>query len=746
MRLNIHNRLALVLWGAALSAFCVAGIGLALYQGYTQENRARELMQPYAQMVTVGVDAAVAFEDSGRAQEILDTLRANPGILEADLYLVNGKLLARFSRQPDAMPRPAPTIADGVYLEDGMVELVQELPRGARLRLSMSRDQFTRQTYQALWLFGAGVLVLLLITLAQLAVLRRTIVRPIATLMEATEHVRVRADYTQRMPAASDDEVGRLGQNFNAMMEAIQARENDLRRLGAFQRAILDNIAHGIISTSPDGFVTSLNPAAERLLGYSADEVVGKRTPELWHDPSEISRYAAVLSEELQENVQPGFEVFSIRPRRNLAEENEWTYIRKDGARIPVILSVTALRDEQEQVTGFVGLAYDLSERKHSQHQLRLLSFALDQVQETILLMGEEDPRFLYVNQSAAITLGYSREELVGGMGVFDIDPDWTAESWNTFWRELGVRRQMQFESRHRSRDGHAFPVEVTGNYFEFDGKRYALTVCRDITERKQAENEIKALNRELEQRVAERTADLKAANQELEAFSYSVSHDLRTPLRAIDGFAHILLEDYQDKLDNEGRRLLNVVRDNTSRMGQLIDDILQFSRTGRVGLTFAEIDMEQLAHSVADELIATCEGGKPQLEIGPLPPAQGDNAMMRQVFVNLLSNAIKFSRKKDAPKIEIGATVKGDETVYHVKDNGVGFDMQYADKLFGVFQRLHSVNEFEGTGIGLAIVKRIITRHGGRVWAEGKLKEGSTLYFALPNGRNDHEQRRQGS
>jgi signal transduction histidine kinase len=233
----------------------------------------------------------------------------------------------------------------------------------------------------------------------------------------------------------------------------------------------------------------------------------------------------------------------------------------------------------------------------------------------------------------------------------------------------------------------------------------------------------------ELERRVAERTAELEAVNRELESFSYSVSHDLRAPLRAIDGFARMLEEDYGARLDEEGRRLLDVVRSSSRRMGQLIDDLLDFSRLGRQAMAPRAVDMAALVREVAAEIGL----GGARLEVAALPPAHADRSLIRQVWANLLGNAVKYSGKHAEPRIEAGGREEGAEALYWVRDNGVGFDMRYVEKLFGVFQRLHGMDEFPGTGVGLAIVQRVVSRHGGRVWAEGRVGEGAVFYFALP-------------
>lgn len=344
------------------------------------------------------------------------------------------------------------------------------------------------------------------------------------------------------------------------------------------------------------------------------------------------------------------------------------------------------------------------------------------------------DGAIISANPAAYTMLGYSPQELstLTHSNVVDTSGPHFQELMAEREKNKKVRGELTFIRKN----GEHFPAELSSSLFMDAGSQQRVSlIIRDISARKHAEQEIKKLNEQLEEKVIRRTNQLQAANKELESFSYSVSHDLRAPLRALDGFANILLQEYSPSLDTEATRMLHIIIDNANKMGHLIDDLLAFSRLGRQQIKNEIIDMEQLFKSVCTETMTETEAANTDLSISNMPPAVGDPALIRQVCVNLVSNAVKYSSKKNRRSIQIGNLQMQGEYVYYVKDNGAGFDMAYYNKLYGVFQRLHSLKDFEGTGIGLAIVQRIVTRHGGRVWAEGAVGEGATFYFTLQTG-----------
>jgi PAS domain S-box-containing protein len=351
----------------------------------------------------------------------------------------------------------------------------------------------------------------------------------------------------------------------------------------------------------------------------------------------------------------------------------------------------------------------------------------LDNMLEGAQIIGF-DWRYKYVNDALVKHSKYTREELVG----FTVQEKYpgieNTPTYKFYERCFNERVPIHVENYFQFPDGSTGWFELS--FQPIPEGIFVLSI--DITERKKAEEQLRQLNLVLEDKIQQRTAELAAVNKELEAFSYSVSHDLRAPLRAVNGFSDMLVQKYGETLDPDAKRLLGVIKTNALSMGNLIDDLLAFSRTGRKEALLSLTDMQSLVYGAINEL---CQNEKAKTEIftlTKLPPAQCDMQLMRQVWLNLISNAIKYSSKKQKPEVEIGATENDNEIIYYVKDNGAGFDMQYADKLFGVFQRLHSQKEFEGNGVGLALVQRIITKHGGRVWAEAELDKGATFYFTL--------------
>jgi len=360
------------------------------------------------------------------------------------------------------------------------------------------------------------------------------------------------------------------------------------------------------------------------------------------------------------------------------------------------------------------------------------LKAALDE--HAIVAITDPQGKITYVNDKFCAISKYSRDELLGQDHRIINSGHHPKEFIRNLWETIGRGKVWHGEIKNRAKDGSFYWVDTTiVPFLNEQGKpRQYVAIRADITERKAAADEIVQLNAELERRVAMRTAELKMANQELEAFSYSVSHDLRAPLRAVNGFAGIVLEDFGGQLPEAGRRYLERIRSRGQRMGELIDDLLAFSRLGRQSVNRQRANTARIVQEALDELKPQREGRRIELRVGELPSCKADPGLLKQVWVNLLSNAIKYTRDRNPATVEVGCAHKNGETVFFVRDNGAGFDMQYADKLFGVFQRLHRSEEFEGTGVGLAIVQRIVHQHGGRVWAEGDVNQGAAFYFTI--------------
>jgi PAS domain S-box-containing protein len=492
-------------------------------------------------------------------------------------------------------------------------------------------------------------------------------------------------------------------------------RESEQR----FRLLVEGVVDYAIYTLDPEGRVTLWNNGGERLMGYSAEEIIGQPFARLYtredreqHKPEEILREAAT---------------------HGRFEEEGWR-VRKDGSRFLANTLTTAVHDDAGQLCGFSRISRDVTARHQTEQALRkseqLYRTVASNIPNGFVAIFDTDLRFLLVDGKEALeSIGLSKERLQGKT-VGEIVPAGKYALVEPIYRGAldGTEVTTELPCEDRTFLVNALPLR------NGDGKIYAgIVLALDITERRLVEDRVRKLNEQLEQRVRERTAELEAANKELEAFSYSVSHDLRTPLRHIDAFTQLLQKGAARKLDQQSRRHLETIAQATRQMNQLIDGLLALSRTDRAELHKTALGLNDLVKAARQDLRQDAEGRTIQWVVGALPEVRGDPALLRQVMVNLISNALKYTRPRAEARIEIGASETESETVVFVRDNGVGFDAKYADRLFGVFQRLHSNEDFEGTGIGLANVRRSIERHGGRTWAEGAVDAGATFYFSLP-------------
>ncbi|HXG00662.1 MAG TPA: PAS domain S-box protein [Bacteroidota bacterium] len=495
-----------------------------------------------------------------------------------------------------------------------------------------------------------------------------------------------------------------------------QRAEEELRRASERIHDLYNNAPCGYHSLNTDGVIVAINDTELRWLGYSRDEVVGKM------------HITQVLTPASAEHFRQNFPIFK---ERGSIENVELEFRRKDGTTFIGVINASAINDEQGRYLSSRSTLFDVTERKRVE---MLFQNLLEAAPDAIVIV-DADGRIKLMSKQVEEMFGYRREELLGKevevlipRRLRDRHPQHRMSFLqNPHVRPMGAGLEL-FALR---KDGTEFPVEISLGPLGSGRDILISAAIRDITARKEIEHRIMSLNRDLERRAAE----LVAANRELEAFSYSVSHDLRAPLRHIDGFVELLQQYAGDRLDEKARRYVRIISESAKQMGQLIDDLLVFSRVGRTEMFRTIVPLSSLVREVQASLQHECRGRIIEWSIGPLPDVHGDPSMLRQVFSNLLSNAIKYTRPAEHARIEVGTLHQNnsDEHVIYVRDNGVGFDMKYRDKLFGVFQRLHTDREFEGTGIGLANVRRIIARHGGRTWAEGEVGKGATFYFSLP-------------
>lgn len=519
-----------------------------------------------------------------------------------------------------------------------------------------------------------------------------------------------RSDGTEFPIEASISQTDAAGQKFFTVIlrDITERKQAEARNL--LMATIVDCSHDAIVSKDLSGKILTWNKGAEQVYGYTESEIVGKSVA-LIVPPNQLDEVNLAMQEVAEGRV---------------VKRDESTRVRKDGSLLTVSLILSPMKNSEGQIIGISSIAHDITERKRDEQAVRELTQALDLAP---VLVRDINDRIVLWNHGSEHFYGYSKSEALGKLSHTLLRTQFP-EALLEIQEHLHHDSSWEGELINRHKDGSEVVVSSQWALIR-DTQGNPLRVVEtntDVTARKIAERELRDLNSKLEQRVEERTADLLASNKELEAFTYSVSHDLRAPLRHIVGFSKMLDEACTDSLPAQGRHYLQRIADGAHHMGMLVDDLLTLARIGRQELELQVVDLDSIVKAVIADLALDTVDRNVEWSIGKLPLVKGDPALLKVVFQNLLANAVKYTRTRIKAVIEIGAS----PSALYIRDNGVGFDMKYADKLFGVFQRLHRTEDFEGTGVGLATVQRIVQKHGGHIWAQAEADKGASFYLSL--------------
>ncbi len=741
-----------------LTSLTVLALTVASFIAYDLTTFRDTMVQPLAtlaRVVAANSTAALAFKNQKDAAEILSSLRTEPEIIAAALYDGQGKIFVTYTNSATLAQIPPVPEEWGHRFADRQLVLFQPVSQGGTRLGTLFLKADLRSFYRRLEVYSAVtaliVLGMIIVALALSNRLQKRISDPILALAGAARRVSEWRDYSVRAPKSSGDELGVLTDAFNQMLTqieeqtlALQAGESRLRlaleasRTGAWDwnlktnRMTWDDFLHSLHGLKPGEFAGSYEDFLK--LVYPADRPILERAVR---------------------------EAREGRTHFHCEHRVEWP----DGSLHYLSARGKAFYDANGEAVQMSGVAQDITDRRHSEEARRRLA-AIVESSDDAIISKDLNGIITSWNKGAERHFGYTAVEAVGRPITITIPPDRPDEETEILERVRRGERIEHYETVRRRKDGSLFDVSLTVSPMKdaegrivgassisrdvTERRRYhealenqarilreqAQMLDTDITERKLAEEQMLRMNAELERRVQERTAELTVANQELEAFTYSVAHDLRAPLRHVDAFSKIIFDDFSAELPADVRRYLENIRKGSQNMSRLVDDLLNLARVGRQELKRELIPLAPLVNEVISDLKGETQNRRIEWSIGPLPTVESDPGLMKQIFANLLSNAVKYTRPRKKALIEIGQRQIDHQTVIYVRDNGVGFSMKYADKLFGVFQRLHRADEFEGTGVGLATVDRLVRKHGGRIWAEAETDKGATFYFTL-NGLN---------